>query len=128
MTEKLGKLCPGSATGPDKVYPRVLNTLKTELAVSLAIIFNKSLAKGVVPVDWKLANITPIFKKGSKTEPGNYRPVSLTSVVCRVMESLLQDSIVSHLRLGCIVSSAKPNMASSQIGLVSLTFWNTWKK
>ena len=43
------------------------------------------------------ANVTPIFKKGSKTDPANYRPVSLTSVICRVLESLLRDVIVEHL-------------------------------
>ena len=50
-----------------------------------------------MPPDWKRANITPIFKKGSKGSPGNYRPVSLTCVLCKTMESLLRDAIVKHL-------------------------------
>ena len=50
-----------------------------------------------MPEDWRLANVTPIFKKGSKTDAANYRPVSLTSVICRVLESLLRDVIVDHL-------------------------------
>ena len=52
---------------------------------------------GTVPPVWKSANITPIFKKGSKGSPGNYRPVSLTCVLCKVMESVLRDAIVEHL-------------------------------
>jgi hypothetical protein len=50
-----------------------------------------------VPDDWKLANVTPIFKKGKRSDPGNYRPVSLTSVCCRILESIIRDSIMDHL-------------------------------
>ena len=67
------------------------------ISAPLAIIYTKSLEEGVVPEDWKCANITPIFKKGSKASAGNYRPVSLTSVLCKVMESILRDAIVDHL-------------------------------
>ena len=59
--------------------------------------FQKSIDEQSVPKEWKNANITPIFKKGSKFEAGNYRPVSLTSVICKVMESLIRDKIVDHL-------------------------------
>ena len=53
--------------------------------------------EGSVPPDWKLANVTPIFKKGSKGDPSNYLPFSLTSVCCKVMESIIRDNIVEHL-------------------------------
>ena len=66
------------------------------LCVPLAIIFNRSLHEGVVPSDWKRANVSPIFKKGVRSLLGNYRPVSLTSVVCKVMESIIRDSIVTY--------------------------------
>ena len=56
------------APGPDSVFPRVVVNLKDYLAVPLTIIFNKSLKEGVVPKDWRLANIMPIFKKGSKAD------------------------------------------------------------
>ena len=85
------------APGPDRIFPRTVVNLKDHLAIPLTIIFNKSLKEGVVPEDWRLANVTPIFKKGSKTDPANYRPVSLTSVICRALESLLRDVIVEHL-------------------------------
>ena len=50
-----------------------------------------------VPNDWKLANISAIFKKGDKSLPSNYRPVSLTCVICKVMESIVRDSLMQHL-------------------------------
>ena len=51
-----------------------------------------------VPTDWKHANITPIFKKGDKSDPGNYRQLSLTSQICKVLESILRDNILNHLK------------------------------
>jgi len=63
----------------------------------LSIIFKKSLNTAKMPRDWKLANVTPLYKKGSKSDPANYRPVSLTSVVCKVMEGLIREKMVKHL-------------------------------
>jgi len=63
----------------------------------LSKIFVKSFESGVIPTDWKEANITPIFKKGSKSEPANYRPVSLTSLPCKVMERMVRDVIMNQL-------------------------------
>ena len=96
---KISKLKPCSAPGPDKISSKVLLELNDELALPLCIIFNKSLNEGSVPQDWKLANVSPIFKKGNKDSPGNYRPISLTCIICKVMESILRDHIMSHLDL-----------------------------
>ena len=67
-----------------------------ELSIPLCHIFNKSLECGKIPEEWKTAEITAIHKKGSKNEPGNYRPVSLTCVLCKVLESIIRDAIVEH--------------------------------
>ena len=77
------------------------------MAPALAIIFNKSMEEGSVPCDWKLANVTPIFKKGKKGDPGNYRPVSLTSVPCRVMESCMRDDVVDHLVRNALIKDSQ---------------------
>ena len=95
--KKLKKLKVNSAPGPDKLPPKILCSLADQIAPRLCIIFNKSLDEGKAPVDWKLANVTPVFKKGSKSSPGNYRPISLTCVICKIMESLLCDAITAHL-------------------------------
>ena len=97
VKKKLLSLKPGSAPGPDKISPRFLQSNAESLAAPLAFLFNLSLREGSVPSDWKRANVTPIFKKGSRGDPGNYRPVSLTSSPGRVMESCLRDEIVDHL-------------------------------
>jgi hypothetical protein len=55
------------------------------------------MASGDVPEDWRVANVTPIYKKGSKADPSNYRPVSLTSICCKLLESIIRDNMVDHL-------------------------------
>ena len=97
VAKKLKKLNPSKAQGPDEIHPKLLQELSQELAEPLAIMFNKSLEAMKVPEDWKAAQVKPIFKKGNRTMPTNYRPVSLTSVLCKVMESLIKDHIMEHL-------------------------------
>ena len=72
--------------GPDGLHPRVLRELVDVVAKPLSIILQQFWLIGDVPVDWKLANVMPIFKKGWKDDPGSYRPISLTSVSGKVME------------------------------------------
>ena len=67
----------------------------------------KTLEEGVVPEDWRTANVSPIYKKGAKHSPGNYRPVSLTSVCCKMMESILKDDIVEHLDRHKIINASQ---------------------
>ena len=72
-------------------------------------IWRKSLDEGSVPIDWKTANVRPIFKKGSRKEAGNYRPVSLTSQICRpkLLESVVRDSIVNHLETNKLIADSQ---------------------
>ena len=90
-------LRPASSPGPDGFHPKVLKDLAPALGQPLPTLFQKSLDESTVPHEWKVAEITPIFKKGSKHDPTNYRPVSLTSVISKLCESLVKDKIVEHL-------------------------------
>ena len=90
--------------GPDQVHPRVVREASDQLAEPLAILFNKSLNTGTLPVDWKQGSVVPIYKKGDRSVAGNYRPVSLTSILCKVLESLVKDHIMSHLDEGQLLS------------------------
>jgi len=78
--------------GPDGMHPLVLRELVDVIAEPLFIIFERSWRTGEVPEDWRKPNVTPVFKKG-KEDPGNYRPVSLTSVPGKAMEQLILDII-----------------------------------
>jgi len=79
--------------GPDGIHPHFLKSF----AKPLSSIFRCSYDTGALPTDWKLANISPVFKKGSRSDPSNYRPISLTSVPCKFMESILKDRIVGFI-------------------------------
>ena len=89
VKQKLDNLKSGSAPGPDGLTTDFLKNNSAAMSVALSELYNMSLAEGRVPADWRLANVKPIFKKGSKGQAGNYRPVSLTSIPCRVMESCI---------------------------------------
>ncbi|RMC21953.1 hypothetical protein DUI87_02824 [Hirundo rustica rustica] len=100
VRELLGHLDIYKSMGPDGIHPRVMRELADELAKPLSIIYQESWLTGEVPGDWKLANVTPVYKKGRKEDPGNYRPVSLTSVPGKIMEQFILSAITQHLQDG----------------------------
>ena len=97
ISQRLSKLDGEKTPGPDGVHPLILKNCNEAFARPLCYIFKKSLEEGKVPREWKLANITPLHKKGSTLLVENYRPVSLTSIVCKICERLIRDGIMGHL-------------------------------
>ena len=97
VMKKLEKLRMDKAPGADDIQPRYLKEIADDICHALAIILRKSLDQGIIPEDWRIANVSPIFKKGSRGKASNYRPVSLTSQVCKIYESILRDAILEHL-------------------------------
>ena len=89
-------LSPHKAAGPDKFKPIVLQTLHKKLAPILQLIFQRSIDTGKIPDIWKEANVSSIYKKGEKSDPSNYRPISLTCVLCKILEHIVASSLVKH--------------------------------
>ena len=83
--------------GLDGLRPRVLRELAGVISKPLSTIYQCSWLTGEVPEDWRLADVTPIYKKGHKEDPGNYRPVSLTSVTGKVREQIILGEITQHV-------------------------------
>jgi hypothetical protein len=97
VVEQLEKLDPKKAFGTDGVHPLVPKRCARSFALPLHLIFNESIKQGSLPNNWKQANITPLFKKGKRTLPSNYRPVSLTSVACKTIERILAARKIEYL-------------------------------
>ena len=84
--------------GPDGIAGTVLKKCSSSLSYPLSILFNISFASGQLPQDWKLANVVPVHKKGDKADIENYRPISLTSLVMKIMEKIVSDELYSKCK------------------------------
>ena len=104
IVQILKELKVDKAAGPDGILPRVLFETSNQIAKPLKILFDKSLENGEVPSDWKRAIVVPIFKKGGKDLSQNYRPVSLTCIICKIMERLIRDKMMEFLTSTMLLS------------------------
>ena len=110
----IGGLKDNSSPGPDGIHPKFLIECAGNLARPLYYLFRDSLDSGIIPDIWKVANVTPIYKKGVKSDPLNYRPISLTSVVCKAMERIIRDKIVDHLDSHNLLSKQQHGFRSNR--------------
>ena len=114
VEKKLRNIKATGAPGPDKVWSKVLHDMADLLAGPLTIIYNRLMQEGDVPGIWRWANVCPVFKKGAKGDPANYRPVSLTCVVGKVMESLIRDRMVEHLDMHNLIRQSQHGFMSGR--------------
>ena len=107
VTKLLTKLNIHKASRLDGLSARVLKECSSEIAPILAYIFNESLAQGAVRDDWRLANVTPVFKKGEKYDAANYRLVSLMCICCKTLEHILVSNINKQLAFESILADCQ---------------------
>ena len=97
VLKAIAHLNPSKTPGPDNLHPKLLVETKDTIVKPLTKLFKTSIETNTLPSDWKEAYVTPIFKKGSKKKPENYRPISLTSVPCKILQRIIRDKIVEHM-------------------------------
>ena len=114
----LKDLNPKKASGPDRVSPRVLKNTYAAIAPSLTKLFNKSLNDATFPKSWKKAEVTPLHKKGPKSNECNYRPISLLSVISKILEKCVFIEIYNFLHRNRVLSNLQ---AAQQKGASSIT-------
>jgi len=97
VQQLLSNIIPHKSSGPDQIPGRLLKLMAHEFAPSLSVIYQASLEQGVLPQDWRNALIVPIFKKGCRLQLSNYRPISLTCIVCKILEHIISTNMYQHL-------------------------------
>ena len=98
----VSKIC-----GPDLIPPLLLKKAASYICLPLSQFFTQSLSTGELPQDWVIANVVPAFKKGYPRLPSNYRPISLTSIIVKVMEKIICCQIGSALSSNCQFSNCQ---------------------
>ena len=103
VTKQLQALNPNKASGPDEIPAKVLKETANEISPIIHHIFQQSYTSGQLPEAWKTALVTAIYKKGNKSDPANYRPISLTCILCKVMEHIVLSHMWKHLNRNNII-------------------------
>jgi len=117
----------GSA-GPDNIPAEFYKTTCNYILVPLSIIFNLYIQTGELPGIWKAASITPVFKKGSSSDPSNYRPISLSCVACKLLESGIKVNLLSHLLQNNVISRHQHGFLSHKSTTIQmLECYSDWR-
>ena len=114
ISKIINALKPNKSQGPDRIHPRILKETNQCITSPLEKIFRKSLEEGILPDDWKSANVTAIHKNGDRKKAENYRPISLTSVAGKAMEKIIRDKLVNHMERNNLFNKSQHGFVSSR--------------
>jgi len=122
IVKAISRLRPDKAVGPesDELSAKLLTEVQNEIVYPLLLLFKKSLSESSIPRDWKQANVTPIFKKGSRNSVENYRPVSLTSQICKLFETVMRDALVHYLENNHLILDSQHGFGKGRSCLTNL--------
>ena len=120
VASKINNMKENKSPGVDGLSPKILKETVEQISKPLAHVFNMSLQEGIVPVEWKVANIIPLFKKGSRNKSVNYRPVSLTSVICKLLETIIRDHMMDFLVKHKLINTSQHGFLKARSCLTNL--------
>ena len=104
ISRVLRSLNANKSSGPDGVTPTVLKNCDSSLSQPLARLFHLSYSSGVYPTNWKLTNVQPVFKKkGNRSDPRDYRPIAITSILAKVMEKVIKQNLMIYLETNDLI-------------------------
>ena len=130
VDDEIIALNTSKSKGPDNIHPRLVKETRRYIKTPITKIFNKSLEDGVLPKDWKKACVTPIYKgKGKANTASNYRPISLTSIICKMLEKIVRRRITAHLNNNNLLSQKQYGFSekrSTTLQLLNVT--DEWSK
>ncbi|BHF82031.1 hypothetical protein SprV_0802516700 [Sparganum proliferum] len=130
VQQEVLKLKEAKSPGPDEIPAKLLKELATELAEPLCLLFQASLDEGRLPPEWKTVWTSPIHKSGSRASANNYRPVSLTSICCKVMERIIKRELMRFLEQHHLLSNAQHGYRRGRSCLTNLLYcldqWTRW--
>jgi len=122
VKKRLNDLNISKSPGPDGLHPRILHDLSTELSKPVTTIFKKSIETMEIPNEWREGCITALFKKGNRKHASNYRPVSLTCILCKLLETFVKDHIVDHMKKNLLFSPKQFGFISGRSTTLQLLY------
>ena len=120
VASKINNMKENKSPGVDGISPKILKETVDQIRSPLAHVFNMSLKEGIVPLEWKEAKIIPLFKKGSRNKSVNYRPMSLTSVICKLLEAIIRDHMMDFLNKHKLINPSQHGFIKARSCLTNL--------
>ena len=120
---KIRDMKDNKSPGVDGIPPKLLLEIVEQISIPLATVFNMSLEEEIVPLEWKEANLIPLFKKGPRSKSENYVPVSLTSVICKLLERLIKDHLVDFLVNNKFINTSQQGVLKARSCLTNMLYF-----